>query len=424
MPNSGCDLPLCFSDWSCFPGSGYTHCGPRPLGVNLLHFTAQASPGLHKKPRQSRWARWPRRKTALGGGPASDFFPLETQNSSRGSLHEENNAGGRTTPAPPIPQREATIPAAFRAGRREQENIPGLDTLPHVLQEPLPLKGGPSAGNVFPYIMIGNDPVLGGGKTEISAKNYHGVSLHLLNVAGGLFPPASHSIVFRESFYEFSPNFCGRPITPSGQHIQFADAVQRAEFFPHHGRKLAYRVGPQCRPGRVYHRYPRHVQVQLPDGTHRHGPVLLCWHRSRRNRRFIELLDLLFDALFFNQGRRRHQRQPTTLPMPSTSQALAQIPICFPSTSKGKFSTCCVLGFPRFIFFGPPRRRHRNLAGSSPSPSWISPGLFGPGFQDVTALSHTKLPNGLQRPPFGRHCDAHLGSSPAQSPPTSKVLSG
>ena len=57
----------------------------------------------------------------------------------------------------------------------------------------------------------------------------------------------------------------------------------------------------------------------------------------------------------------------------------------FSINSQGQFSSCCVLGFHTYFF----------ESGVTPQPrwifnfaSWISPGLFGAGFQDVTALSH------------------------------------
>jgi len=57
----------------------------------------------------------------------------------------------------------------------------------------------------------------------------------------------------------------------------------------------------------------------------------------------------------------------------------------FSINNQGQFAGCCVLGFHTYFF----------ESGVTPQPrwifnfaSWISPGLFGAGFQDVTALSH------------------------------------
>ena len=47
-------------------------------------------------------------------------------------------------------------------------NIPGLDTVP-TFAGAFAAQGGPSAGNVFLYIMIGNNPLLGG-VTDIPAR--------------------------------------------------------------------------------------------------------------------------------------------------------------------------------------------------------------------------------------------------------------
>ncbi len=50
---------------------------------------------------------------------------------------------------------------------------------------------------------------------------------------------------------------------------------------------------------------------------------------------------------------------------------------------------CCVLGFHSFDFEpGIPENGNLTRAYMMDYSSWISPGLFGAGFQDVTALSH------------------------------------
>jgi hypothetical protein len=61
-------------------------------------------------------------------------------------------------------------------------NIPGLATLP-TFAGAFAAQGGPSAGNVFACIMIGNDPALGG-VTEIPA-HITTISLNLLSVPAG-----------------------------------------------------------------------------------------------------------------------------------------------------------------------------------------------------------------------------------------------
>jgi hypothetical protein len=57
----------------------------------------------------------------------------------------------------------------------------------------------------------------------------------------------------------------------------------------------------------------------------------------------------------------------------------------FSINNQGQINGCCVLGFHNFF----------RVSGVTPQPrwifnfaSWISPGIFGGGFQDVTALSH------------------------------------
>src|SRR5258707_6277411 len=120
-------------------------------------FSSQATPGYTKAspvPLGSVAAA----KTALAG-PLLIFPP--NAKSSREVFMRNNAAGAHAGPNTAAGSNDTGgVP------RGATGNIPGLDTLP-TFAGAFAAQGGPSAGNVFPYIMIGNDPALGG-KTEIS----------------------------------------------------------------------------------------------------------------------------------------------------------------------------------------------------------------------------------------------------------------
>jgi len=98
---------------------------------------------------------------------------------------------------------------------------------------------------------------------------------------------------------------------------------------------------------------------------------------------FIRLLDLLFNALFFNQAVNDINANITAR-APSTCRRGPNTYL-FSIDKTGKMAGCCVLGFHTYIFDPTVTPQPRWIFEFS---SWISPGLFGAGFQDVTALSH------------------------------------
>lgn len=361
-------------------------------------FTSQARPGYTKAspvPLSSAAAA----KTALAGPLL--IFPLNAK-SSREVFMRTNAAGANAGP-----NNAAASNDTGGVPRSATGNIPGLDTLP-MFAGAFAAQGGPSTGNVFPYIMIGNDPVLGG-KTEIPAK-ITTISLNLLNVPAGF----SASVPFNsfENLFTNSPNFADANYS-SGQHIQFADAVQRAEFFHTMGGNWHTVLDPDV-VSRVTINIPRHVLVQLPDGSIVTVQSYFVG-TAPDGTQFIELLDLLFDALFFNQAVNDINANNYTTDAFNV-QAWPNT-FLFSIDNKGNFSTCCVLGFHEYIFDPSATPQPRWIFAFA---SWISPGLFGPGFQDVTAFSHET--SEAFNDPFG-DTPVPTWQFPGQ-PPTAKVCQG
>jgi hypothetical protein len=260
-------------------------------------------------------------------------------------------------------------------GRRgNRPTIDGLDSVA-TFSGAFINQAGPSLGRFFSFTMMGNDPRLGG-TTVIPAK-ITTVSLRLLNADGSLNVNVPFS--FRD-LVEDSPNF-EEANYGSGRHIQFADAIQRAEFFNTMGEDWHTSLSPRF-VNNVTFTIPRFVNVQFADGSVRPVQAYRLGTAADGNH-FVLLLDLLFNFLFNNQvvsdivGGNFTTNALNNLLLPNT--------FLFSINNQGQFAGCCVIGFHTFF----------RIPNAVPQPrwitqfaSWISPGIFGGGFQDVTALSH------------------------------------
>jgi hypothetical protein len=258
--------------------------------------------------------------------------------------------------------------------RPDVATIDGLDSLA-TFSGAFINQAGPSLGRLFPFIMVGNHPAAGG--TTVIPAQITTVSLRLLNPDGSLNVVVP--FVFRDLF-EDSPNFAATNYR-SGKHIQYGDAVHRAQFFNVMGEEWHTVLNPTF-VNDVTLTIPRFVNVQFPNGSIQAVQAYSVGTAADGNH-FVLMLDLLFNSLFDNQV--ISDINAGNFTTNAISQTLFPNTFLFSIDQTGKESGCCVLGFHTF-FFDP---------GSIPQPrwvtlyaSWISPGLFGAGFQDVTALSH------------------------------------
>src|SRR6266853_403121 len=255
--------------------------------------------------------------------------------------------------------------------------IDGLDTVA-TFDGAFAAQAGPSQGRVFRFTMMGNHP-LAGDTTVISAPISE-VSLTLLNADGTVLKTVPFA-PFSQPTLE-SPNF--EPLNyRSGRHIQYADAIHRAQFFNRMGEDWHTVLVPHV-VNRVTITVPRFVNVRLANGNIIQARSYFIGTAADGNT-FVLMLNLLFNFFFDNEvvneinaGNFTTKSLNTTM-WPNTY--LFSLNVNNPNTPGG----CCVLGFHTY-FFEP---------GAVPQPrwvtqyaSWISPGLFGAGFQDVTALSH------------------------------------
>lgn len=251
--------------------------------------------------------------------------------------------------------------------------LPGIDSLPNFT------RSFTSHGQEWPFTMAGNEPMLGH-RTRIPARVL-AVSLELQNA--DLVTSTTVSIRPFEELAMHSPNFEEADYA-SGEDIQYADAIQRAEFF--HSMKKSWHT--ELRPSRVVD----HVTIKVPFTTKvttvdANGNPLdvevptYITGTADDGSTFVLLLDQFFNDAFFiaavEQIAANH----------FTTDALNIL--LFPNTfifslDPNQFP---VLGFHTFIFD----------PTANPLPiwvtifaSWISPGIFDPasGIQDVTTLSH------------------------------------
>jgi hypothetical protein len=260
--------------------------------------------------------------------------------------------------------------------RRNRSNIDGLITLP-TFDGAFVAQAGPSAGGDFRFTMVGNDPRLG--CTTVIPTNIAEIDLKLLNADGSVFQVVPFG-PFEKLTME-SPNF--EPLTyRTGRRIEYADAVHRAQFFNVMGEDWHTLLIPRV-VNKVTITVPRFVNVRLSNGTIIQARSYFTGTAADGNT-FVLMLNLLFNFFFDNEvvneinaGNFTTNGINATL-FPNTF--LFSLNVNNPNTPGG----CCVLGFHTYFLDGvfPESRWVTQYA------SWISPGLFGAGFQDVTALTH------------------------------------
>lgn len=269
----------------------------------------------------------------------------------------------------------------FNVGCRRPDvaTIGGLDSVA-TFNGAFVAQAGPNSNTtrVFNFTMVGNDP-RAGCTTEIPGPIAE-VTWQLLNADGSVFQNVSFA-PFEKLTLE-SPNF--EPLDyRSGHNIEFGDGVHRAQFFNIMKNDWHTLLLPAVKD-KVTITVPFFVNVQLSNGTVIQARSYFTGTAADGST-FILMLSPLFNFFFdnlvvneINLGNFTTNGMNMNL-FPNTF--LFSLNVNNPNVPGG----CCVLGFHTF-FFSP---------GSVPQPrwvtqyaSWISPGLFGAGFQDVTALSH------------------------------------
>ncbi|HKF46349.1 MAG TPA: hypothetical protein VKB38_03260 [Terracidiphilus sp.] len=260
--------------------------------------------------------------------------------------------------------------------RPNNPTIDGLNTLA-TFDGAFNAQAGPSQGKNFRFTMIGNEPRWGG--TTVYTAAIDEVSLQLLNADGTV----NQTVPFApfENLTLESPNF--EPLDyRSGHGIEFADAVHRAEFFNDMKGNWHTLMIPKV-VNKVTITVPFFVNVQLQNGTIIQARSYFTGTAGDGST-FVLMLSPLFNFFFDNEvvneinlGNFTTDAVNMTL-FPNTY--LFDLNVNHPNTPGG----CCVLGFHTYFRDGatPQDRWVTEYA------SWISPGIFGGGFEDVAALSH------------------------------------
>lgn len=240
-------------------------------------------------------------------------------------------------------------------------------------------QAGPDTDNDFRFTMAGNDPRLGG--TTAFPGEILEVSWQLLNADGSVFTNVPFA-PFEKLFLE-SPNF--EPLDyRSGHAIEFGDAVHRAQFFNVMKNDWHTLILPNI-VDKITIQVPFFVNVRLRNGNVVQARSYFTGTAGDGST-FVLMLSPLFNLFFdtsevneINLGNFRTNAMNMSL-YPNTflfnlNQNNPNVP-----------GSCCVLGFHTyFANFDGTFPQHRYI---SQYISWISPGLFGAGFQDVTAMSH------------------------------------
>jgi len=289
------------------------------------------------------------------------------------SISDLQTAGKKSTTVAPHGHLNGQAHARF--------GIPDIDSLVnfngHYFADGFDSDGNPR--REWYFNTIGNPPQLGG--TTIVKAPIVPVIVDLRNADGtprfvGGKPLVSDPTQYVDPVLK-SPVFQDATYTSSGTPTQFTDAVQRAEYFDKAKADWHTRLAPSVKTAR---------RMALRQGTYRfslNADGTCC--------RFI-LVDFntFINALFPATA------SDTTTPIGAaenagdiTTKDLSSF--LFPNTFLADFATgdCCVLGFHTYDFepgdAGKKKPEKRYVVDYA---SWISPGLFGGGFADVTALSH------------------------------------
>ncbi|HEU5370658.1 MAG TPA: hypothetical protein VFU69_19450 [Ktedonobacterales bacterium] len=257
--------------------------------------------------------------------------------------------------------------------------LPGLDSIPNFCGQ-FTVPGFDNNGNprnVWEWNMVGNAPQSSGPGTTTFNAPIIPVAVQGLNPDG--------SVAFTYDPTQFvkpelqSPVFSDTKFTSSDKPTQYTDAIQRAEFFNQAKSNWHTMLNPQVKP---------ELTMKLPAGSY------VAFANSDGTCCLAVLVDInVFQDLLF----------PPTFPVDNTTViGAAELAgemttqdistLLFPNTYlffNGDPNQCCVLGFHSFDFEpGVPSNGNRPRAYVFNYSSWISPGLFNGGFQDVTALSH------------------------------------
>jgi hypothetical protein len=243
----------------------------------------------------------------------------------------------------------------------------------------LDANGNPNSN--WPWNMVGNSPAEGG-TTKVDAPII-AISLRLLDAKGHQRFVNGKRLFLDGTKHARdvmnSPLFSNATFTSSSEPTQFTDAVQRAEFWSAMRQDWHTRLDGHLVRSQV---------IDVPLGQYE-----FSLNADGSCCAFVLVNDPEFSALLF----------PPTYPVDDTT-VMGRAELSGEATTKsltillfqdtylyenGDPTQCCVLGFHSFDYEpGIPANNNTQRSYVMAYASWITPGLFGGGLADITALSH------------------------------------
>src|SRR2546423_10417306 len=293
--------------------------------------------------------------------------------------------------------------------------VAGIDPVPN-FQGSFNAGGSDPSGNpqsAWPWDMLGNPPAAGG--TTTIAAPVIPVAVRLLDAQGEQRYVNGHRLYLSPGANVGralqSPVFANSLFSSSSEPTQFADAVQRAEFWSQMTQDWHTLLAPQVKEARV---------LSVPVGSYR-----FALHADGSCCDFVLIAATVFTSLLF----------PPTFPFDDstvigaaelagdmTTTSLATL--LFQDTylySNGDPTQCCVLGFHSFDF-EPGVAANGNLprAYVMDYSSWISPGRFSGGVTGGGA-THNRQAQALHHPPVRAFSTTSAATGRARGPPRSQT---
>jgi hypothetical protein len=324
---------------------------------------------------------------SLGAHGASQVDAYKVDASFLKGKHSLHMAGaGNPNSTRPGALHNAAIQTALHNAKKHG-GLPGIDSIDNFTGQftgspRLDANFKPLPDVTFSYAMVGNAP--GEGTTHINAPIVP-VTIELLDGNGDVAVDSASGARLvvdphdQVRLIEDSPVFDNALFTSSRRETQFTDAIHRAQFFNDAEASWHTLLNPDVERG---------LTMKIPLGAYAYalnadGSCCL----------FVLVDANTFQALLF----------PPVFPVDNTT-VIGAAELSGRITTKdistflfrdiylylnGDPNNCCVLGF--HTFDSEPGTKHN---GNLPRfyvvnySSWISPGLFGAGFEDITALSH------------------------------------
>src|SRR5256885_8088907 len=230
-----------------------------------------------------------------------------------------------------------------------------------------------SGGTVFPYMMAGGDPRRGG--TTAIETSIVPLSFVFDCCLDGEGKPLVVDVTPSIPEVLGSPNF--QRASYSTGDTQFADAVQRAEFFSVHKRDWHTLLR---RP-----RIMAPVQIEVPADLDDAGNPVMGFPAQLPDGTIVPVINIDFFVSHLNTIVQLAPLSVDELPMLLVQNAL------FYDGVDDPFGNCCILGFHTAFDVGTEHGKTfvQTLVMASIFGPGVGPTIFGPGtFDDITGLSH------------------------------------